>query len=495
MATFAKTAPKSSWAPSVQLSTTSPMDPAAKSLKDMPGMSALEFAYKRWRQPRIYKLQSNVWMRQMFDRHGDIWKLAVPGRSFVFVKKSADIQTVLAADGRMPIQPIFDFFVQYRSGRRDLFPETRGLLGSHGPEWASFRALVQQDMLRARAALHYIPHLSVISADLARLIEDSMDAQSTVADVTSLLYRWALESIGAIFLEARLGCLQSRLEGESRAQGMINSAEVLLGETMQELLFGLPLWRLYPTQSYRKFDAASETMYRISKSYIDEALEKIKANDGHSANSAESSAISSDGGAGSVLAKLLARCSGGQGDSTVPVIMAMDALMAGIDTTGNTAAFLLYHLAAHPDKQELLHAEIMQQLQAGRRSDGGGSSSGLTEAQLAAMKYLRAVQKESQRILPAISGLNRITQKDIVLSGYRIPAGTGVAVINHVIMTSPENFPDPETFRPERWLKAHAEYQRADPFTHLVFGHGPRYCTWGKVGIIRNGSSQSVQQN
>ena len=75
--------------------------------------------------------QGHVWMREMFERHGDIWRLAVPGRSFVFVKKSADIQTVLAADGAMPIQPIFDFFVQYRGTMRpDLFPETRGLLGS-----------------------------------------------------------------------------------------------------------------------------------------------------------------------------------------------------------------------------------------------------------------------------------------------------------------------------------------------------------------------------
>jgi cytochrome P450 len=90
------------------------------------------------------------------------------------------------------------------------------------------------------------------------------------------------------------------------------------------------------------------------------------------------------------------------------------------------------------------------------------------------MKYLRAIQKESQRILPAIGGLNRIAQKEVILSGYRIPSGTGIAVINHVIMTSAENFADPFGFRPERWVKGHAEYQRADPFIHLAFGHGPR---------------------
>ena len=35
--------------------------------------------------------------------------------------------------------------------------------------------------------------------------------------------------------------------------------------------------------------------------------------------------------------------------------MANDALMAGIDTTGNASAFLLYHLASNPEHQERLH--------------------------------------------------------------------------------------------------------------------------------------------
>ncbi len=40
--------------------------------------------------------------------------------------------------------------------------------------------------------------------------------------------------------------------------------------------------------------------------------------------------------------------------------MAMDALMAGIDTTGNQMAFMLYHLAANPSQQEILAKEVGQ---------------------------------------------------------------------------------------------------------------------------------------
>ena len=120
-------------------------------------------------------------------------------------------------------------------------------------------------MLRAKSALRYIPAITAISADLADLLEQHMDPRGTVPDVTALLYRWALESIGAIFLDARLGCLAPRLAGESRARGMIDCADVLLGQTMQELLFGVPLWKVYPTANYRKFNQASENLYRYGE--------------------------------------------------------------------------------------------------------------------------------------------------------------------------------------------------------------------------------------
>ena len=40
------------------------------------------------------------------------------------------------------------------------------------------------------------------------------------------------------------------------------------------------------------------------------------------------------------------------------VVMSQDAIMAGVDTTGTTAAFFLLDLAKNPDKQEILYEEI-----------------------------------------------------------------------------------------------------------------------------------------
>jgi len=76
-------------------------------------------------------------------------------------------------------------------------------------------------------------------------------------------------------------------------------------------------------------------------------------------------------------------------DSEIPLVLAMDALMAGIDTTGNQMTFMLYHLASNPVQQEILAKEVMEVV---------GQTGDITEAKLTKMKYLKAFQHESQRL-------------------------------------------------------------------------------------------------
>ena len=91
--------------------------------------------------------------------------------------------------------------------------------------------------------------------------------------------------------------------------------------------------------------------------------------------------------AGTVLEKMILRCGK---DSGVPVAMCMDALGAGTDTTGSQATMLLYHLAANPDKQEILNKEICEVV--------GATGGKMTEETLAQMRYLKACQTESMRL-------------------------------------------------------------------------------------------------
>ena len=65
----------------------------------------------------------------------------------------------------------------------------------------------------------------------------------------------------------------------------------------------------------------------------------------------------------------------------------------------------------------------------------------------------------------------------------KIPKGTLVRLAYHVIHHDQQYWPEPEQFRPERFLKENA----ADivPFSFVAFGSGPRQCL-GKFGDQRN---------
>lgn len=102
-------------------------------------------------------------------------------------------------------------------------------------------------------------------------------------------------------------------------------------------------------------------------------------------------------------------------DRQIAVVMAMDMLVAGVDTTATATVGCLYHLAQNPDKQEKLREEVRRILPS---IDGT-----LSPDNLKSLPYLRACFKEALRLSPILSGGMRGTGQDLVLQGYQVPKG------------------------------------------------------------------------
>ena len=77
----------------------------------------------------------------------------------------------------------------------------------------------------------------------------------------------------------------------------------------------------------------------------------------------------------------------------------------------------------------------------------------MTEPRLVEMRYLKACQKESARIVPVVPAVSRLAQTDIVLHGYHVPRGT--VIVQHIALpsNSSEFFHKPDQFLPERWIR------------------------------------------
>jgi len=95
--------------------------------------------------------------------------------------------------------------------------------------------------------------------------------------------------------------------------------------------------------------------------------------------------------------------------------------------------------------------------------------------------YLDAVVKEGLRIRPVIPGVGRVVRGGpFRLNGYEIPEGVEINPSIRVIHTRADLYPEPETFRPERFLGEDAP----DTYTWLPFGGGTRRCLGASFALM-----------
>jgi cytochrome P450 len=128
----------------------------------------------------------------------------------------------------------------------------------------------------------------------------------------------------------------------------------------------------------------------------------------------------------------------------------MTLLVAGHETTATTLAWAFDLLLRHPAELERLTAEV----------EGGEET-----------EYLDAVIKETLRIRPVVPGVVRVLTAPTALNGFELPAGVRVAPNIYLTHRRPDVYPEPERFRPERFLDG-----GPDTYSWIPFGGGIRRC-------------------
>ena len=91
---------------------------------------------------------------------------------------------------------------------------------------------------------------------------------------------------------------------------------------------------------------------------------------------------------------------------------------------------------------------------------------------IAALPYLDAVYRETLRISPILPEVTRRLRRPLELLGYRLPAGVGVATLASLVHMNEELYPDPRSFRPERFLE-----RSYSAFEFVPYGGGPHRCS------------------
>ncbi|KAI0062665.1 cytochrome P450 [Artomyces pyxidatus] len=137
---------------------------------------------------------------------------------------------------------------------------------------------------------------------------------------------------------------------------------------------------------------------------------------------------------------------------------------AGADTTVSTLASFFLMLAQYPDIQEKAQAEVDAVTRRERLPDYSDRPR---------LPYIDAICKEllRWRVVTPI-GLPHAAMQDDEYNGYFIPKGQCSST---AILHDPSVYPDPETFRPERFLTEDGNV-KDDVMLSAVFGFGKRVC-------------------
>uniref|UniRef100_H2Z9F6 Uncharacterized protein n=1 Tax=Ciona savignyi TaxID=51511 RepID=H2Z9F6_CIOSA len=141
-----------------------------------------------------------------------------------------------------------------------------------------------------------------------------------------------------------------------------------------------------------------------------------------------------------------------------------DLFVAGTETTTSTVRWSLLCLIHNPETQEKLRKEIFEVL--GTQFSFENKSK---------MPYTSAFIQEIYRYRTLVPlSVTHMTNEDAHISGYTIPKGTTIAPNLWAVHNDPEEWDEPNKFKPERHLDAGGNFVQ---LKHVIpFSVGPRHC-------------------
>uniref|UniRef100_A0A2H1VU17 unspecific monooxygenase n=1 Tax=Spodoptera frugiperda TaxID=7108 RepID=A0A2H1VU17_SPOFR len=140
---------------------------------------------------------------------------------------------------------------------------------------------------------------------------------------------------------------------------------------------------------------------------------------------------------------------------------------AGFKTSTTALSYTLYEIAKHEDVQNKVFKEIDSYL---ARHDNKINYDCVSE-----LPYLDAVIDETFRVYPVLSVIPRELMEDYTMpDGTKLDKGLSVQLPVYHLHHNPKFHPEPEVFRPDRFLGE--EKKNINPYVYLPFGEGPRVC-------------------
>jgi cytochrome P450 len=311
-----------------------------------------------------------------------------------------------------------------------------GLLTSEGDVWRRQRRLANPAFHKER-----------IAGYAASMVEQTTKTVATwrdgeTRDIHKDMMRLTLEIVAKTLFGSEVG---------EKAEIVGEALEAVLAHFTQAEYFFVPLLRRLPTPGMKRFFAAKTRLDEVIGSFI---KERRKTEDDRETPSSD-------------LLSMLLHAEDTDGTRMNDAQLRdeiMTIFLAGHETTAIALTWTWLLLSKHPEIEAKLHASLDEVL--GDRVPSFADVQKLT--------YADAVMREAMRLYPPAWSIGREAMEDMVIGGFSIPKGTQIWLNPWGIHHDPRWYPEPHTFKPERWLDE--SIKSLPKYAYFPFGGGPRIC-------------------
>ncbi|SCO91351.1 related to cytochrome P450 [Fusarium oxysporum] len=418
------------------------------------GLLARAF-YRWWKWHRMYKLPptvpglpilgnifqvpypSGMWLKSLAEKHGEMFSLKLGSKTWVFLNSSRVVDDLLEKRSA-----IYSSRARFPMAQELMSGNMRFLLMPYGDRWRGIRKIMHQ-VLNSRQADKFQVYQEVESR---RLLHDYLHHPDK-------WYRSNQQFANSVILSVVFGRV-SNMDDPTMAE-LFSSLQDFLrnikpGANLVDMfhwLASLPTWmQWWRPKGIAHFERSKAMYFRE----LDFLKKRVK-----------------DGTAKPCFALDYMEAKGDIDHEQVETAFVFGTLMeAGSDTSRVSIGQGVAAAAIYGDWVKKAREEL---------DEVCGDAERLPEfSDRDRLPYLSAVVKEILRWRPFIqSGTGRELIQDDEYEGYKFPAGTVFVWNPWAIALNPDEYEDPLTFKPERFLN---DQLRSPLKGHWAFGAGRRVC-------------------
>jgi cytochrome P450 len=392
------------------------------------------YMFKRW-----VKLGSPIRLfEHLLKTYGNIAQYRFMGTSIIFINDPRYIQSVLVTDAA--------HFVKERTVRRMKVLLGEGLITSEDPIHIRQRRIAAPAFHRQRIAAYGDQIVSIAASH-----REQWQSGQTI-DIAAASMALSLEIVARTLFDTEV------------------TADILAINDEVNTIMGLYNFIVaFPSlENFIHLPIPGLIKFRKSKSHLDAVVNRLIAQHREAAARGEQDK-------GDLLSMLLASkyesdepaAQTGMSDDQVRDEV-LTIFLAGYETVANALTWTWYLLSQNPEVEAKLHAELDAVL-------GTGDQQRLPSlADYPQLRYTEQVFAESMRLYPPAWAMGRMSTREVHLGPYNIPAGAHIFFSQYVMSRTPEYFPDPLRFDPDRFTP---EAKASRPkFSYFPFGGGSRQC-------------------